>query len=332
VVTLLSGAHPALQALEQVGRVMPGVWARYEQVRGAYRAEKEWPAWCYAPIAVAKPFVDGRAKLAAKLTSLAAWRMTKGIYRVDPTLMRALVDTPLDAAVPIDVLRRIPEWCIYIELDQLPTFKGPARGVWVSLEAATQHDPGPVILSLLFDTACDVKTMLDEAAMLPLLVTLSGDSVAKSLEQTYASSAQIQAMLSAVALPVMSILLYLCSINADLTCGGVPGRPVLPAPVKTRRRGEQLYPAAGPIVWELGTRMGAALRAAYAAEERDHGIDDSGRKVVPHLRRAHWHTILSGKRIGVPAAQRDRELRWMPPIAVNLVDVDQLVATVRPVR
>jgi hypothetical protein len=36
--------------------------------------------------------------------------------------------------------------------------------------------------------------------------------------------------------------------------------------------------------------------------------------------------------MGVLVAQRDRELRWMPPIAVNLVDVDQLVATVRPVR
>jgi hypothetical protein len=179
-------AHSALQALEFVGRQMPGIWGRYEQTRMAYHAHKDWPAWCFVPVAVAEPFVDGRAKLAAKLTSLAAWRMTKGIYRVDPTLMRAFVDTPLDAAVPIDVLRRIPEWCIYIELDQLPTFKGPARGVWVSLEAATQLDAGPVTLSLLFDTARDVQTMLDDAAMLPLLVTLSGDSVAQSLEQTYA--------------------------------------------------------------------------------------------------------------------------------------------------
>ena len=40
------GVHPALQALDHLGRQMPGVWAEYERLRAAYREQKEWPAWC----------------------------------------------------------------------------------------------------------------------------------------------------------------------------------------------------------------------------------------------------------------------------------------------
>ena len=56
----------------------------------------------------------------------------------------------------------------------------------------------------------------------------------------------------------------------------------------------------------------------------------------PHIRRAHWHTILSGPRLRegqpVPASERQADLRWMPPIAVNLEDAADLPATIRKVR
>ena len=34
----------------------------------------------------------------------------------------------------------------------------------------------------------------------------------------------------------------------------------------------------------------------------------------------------------IPAAARKFSLRWLPPIAVNLDDVSELPATVRPVK
>lgn len=94
-------------------------------------------------MAVALPFVGADQVVeAVKLSALAAWRMTKGIFRVDQTLMAALIETPIDAAVPVDVLLRLPGWCIYLELDQLPTFRSAARGVWVSLEPADPREVG----------------------------------------------------------------------------------------------------------------------------------------------------------------------------------------------
>lgn len=113
--------------LEFVGREMPGVWTRLEELRAEYGMVATWPAWCHAPFAVAYPMTGDRHLLAVKLTMLAAWRLSKGIYRFDPTLKADLIDTPLDGAVPIDVLQRLPQWCIYLEIDPTPTWRGVAR-------------------------------------------------------------------------------------------------------------------------------------------------------------------------------------------------------------
>lgn len=105
-----------------------GVWTRIEELRAEFRTVADWPTWSFAPTAVAYPIAGDQPMLAAKLMTLAAWRMTKGIYRFDPTLMAALVDTPLDAAVPVDVLRRLPEWCIYLDSTGFPLGEGRREG------------------------------------------------------------------------------------------------------------------------------------------------------------------------------------------------------------
>ena len=94
-----------------------------------------------------------------------------------------------------------------------------------------------------------------------------------------------------------------------------------------------MFPADGPRTWDVGVRLGAALRRAY--HDREVG-GDAHAGPRGHIRRAHWHMILSGARLtadGAPIApeKRRRDLRWLPPIAVNLESVDDLPATVRRV-
>jgi hypothetical protein len=125
--------------------------------------------------------------------------------------------------------------------------------------------------------------------------------------------------------PALSLVLYLCSQAAEIS--GRAGSPGNPAPRITRRHGARLYPAEGPRQWNVGMRLGAALRAALAAEARG-GTTDERQGMRPHIRRAHWHAFLSGPRT---APNRRRELRWMPPIPVALADYDDLPATIHPV-
>lgn len=46
--------------------------------------------------------------------ALAAWRVTQGIYRFDPTTFDALWKTPVTGDIPTEVLFHLPEWCVYI--------------------------------------------------------------------------------------------------------------------------------------------------------------------------------------------------------------------------
>lgn len=322
--------HPALDALHFFSHEFPDLWSRYERSRAICRQLADWPAWCYAPMAAALPLVDGeKPMLAAKFSALGAWRMTKGIYRFDSTLMEELVRTPLDAAVPVDVLLRLPEWCVYIELNAMETFRGPARGVWIWLEPARTQGTECVVLTMLFDTALRPSDMLDERATVALHIELSGDSVLEALEAAYPRATAVLGALIPLAQPVISLLLYLCSSRSEISLNGVLSRPTLPVPVRTRRHGEKLFPAAAPRVWDLGFRIGAELRAARALSDAQYA--STGRSVVPHIRRPHWHTFVVGPRKGVELKDRGRDIRWMPPIPVAVTDVDAMPATIYPV-
>lgn len=49
------------------------------------------------------------------LGALAAWRMTQSIYRFDPNVFAAVWETPIEGDLPVDMLYRLPEWCVYVE-------------------------------------------------------------------------------------------------------------------------------------------------------------------------------------------------------------------------
>src|SRR5690606_32262905 len=274
-----------------------------------------WPAWCHAPIAAGVAAVTGGAtsprltpdlaRDAAAVTALAAWRQTKGVYRFDQDLLEALWSTPVTGDLPSQVLHRLPEWCVYVPLDR-PVAQERLYGVWAHLE----HDAndGSQELRLLFAAG-------DE--LWPVPIALGGslragiDAVVSSallrLQRPLADRQVDEATraLREAAEPVVSLLLWLCSEQPEITGDG---RPENPRPVKTKR-GARTFPAAGPRTWEVGARVGAALRAARDAAKRAEG-EATGRRVRPHVRRAHWHTYLTGPR----SSEQTPVFRWLNPI------------------
>lgn len=343
--------------LAAAGRLYPRAWSDIEHMRAHARGQTvaDWPAWCYLPIAGAQAAVANYAGLpvellgslypqrivdAARLAAMAAWRMTQGIYRFDPALYDAVRDTPIDGDIPHDVLYRFPEWCVYIETPGLMLGTDRAHGVFAHLE----HDmrTSRPELRLVFDADAEGGMML-----IPVPIHLGPWSLPESLDRMMdtASATALErglpdmsrarsTVLRAAAEPVLALLLYLCSQASEID--GRKGQPGNPTPSRTRRDGWKLFPASGPSTWEVGVRIGAALRRAYQAEQTRGGPGNAPSSPRPHIRRAHWHTILSGPRMRnsqpMPAAERNAELRWMPPIAVNLDDGNALPATIRSVR
>lgn len=329
-------------ALRDAGRQYPQAWRLLDDFRARRGRDglPEWPDWCYVPLAGAYAAVSqarggGRiphqvAGDVGRLGALAAWRVGQGIYRIDPALYAALIATPIDGDLPCDVLYHLPEWCVYVECPDLSWFGLRLHGVWAHLEWDANTDRAE--LRLLLD--------LDQGPQ-PVPVHLGPWPLAEALRRTFAEAGR-QAGLQGVALPrlpgddtagagqlapMLSLLLYLCSTAAEIHSGA--RRPMRPAPTRTKR-GPRFFPPHSPTTWEVGERIGAALRAAYQREQIGQPGAPSGRRVRPHVRRAHWHTYLLGPR-DQPEQQR-RELRWVPPIPINVEDPGALPAVVHRVQ
>lgn len=358
--------HRAAAKLAAAAQGYRWMYELADQVRAA---GADWPAGIYVPTdAINRALPDylvahGGPQMARGLLARGAeyisrmveagitwatWRMGQGIYRFDPALYPALIATELDGDIPADMLGRLPEWCVYVEtpgiaMPAMPGGEAPAvHGAWARLD---REDHGRLLLAVTPDTDADDQIM-PPTQHIPLSAGSVRDAVATLADDWIAGGYRIDAGLTREELvdgvtswlrPVLNLLLYLCSESPDLTRRGQPAAPANPEPVRTRRDGWRLFAADGPREWDVGVRIGAALRAAYAREETGGSAAATGRHVRPHVRRAHWHTILSGARkredgTTIPSSDRRAELRWMPPIPVAIDDAGELPAVIHPVR
>lgn len=336
-------SHRAREALLQAGRDYPGAWVQAESFRSGREPGFDWPDWCYLPLAGAYAIVSGGgpARLSldkigdvSRVGALAAWRMTQGIYRFDPAVYEAVIDTPVGGDLPCSVLMQLPEWCVYIETPGMALSSGRLHGFWAHLEL--DANSGEIELRLLID---------QDAGLLPVPLHMGPWSLAEAISRAVdlasvhslalglpAAAGEARKAWRIWAEPLVSLVLYLCSATGDISGRGLPGNP---SPIKTRRGGVRLFAADSLKTWDVGVRMGAALRAAYQAAQTQG--DGGGTGPRGHVRRAHWHGFRSGPRLRsdgseIPAVDRKFELKWLPPISVNLPDLDGLPSTIKSVK
>jgi len=278
----------------------------------------DWPDWCFLPMSAYYAIVSAEHKLCSlpislisnvtNLTALNIWRITQGIYRFDEALEDALMHTEITGDMPTEVFFRLPEWCVYIETNNISYFDNRVRGFFVHLE----HDlnTGRSELRILLD--------LDET-LYPVILHLGKWSIVEAVRRafieanknvprsinrtdehfckTFANEAQ----------PLLSLILYLCSEQPEYS-GGKPRRA---EPVKTKK-GYRFFPPDSPKIIEVGKRIGHALRAF----SENIGVSDPNRSVRPHMRRGHWHRYWIGKRNEGKKSQKI-VFKWLAPMGVN---------------
>lgn len=112
---------------------------------------------------------------------------------------------------------------------------------------------------------------------------------------------------------LLSLTLYLCQEAPDL--GGLSPRP--PAPLVKVKGGEKrVFPPDSPLVLPTGWRWGKALRLARERREKL-PFAPTGKRVAPHVRRAHWHLYWTGEGSRKDPAKARPVLRWVPAVLVN---------------
>ena len=333
---MINSEHSPRQRVMEWKSQLPSIWRQVEKERRQWRPGiKGWPphvflpfdramaatreAWCEE--GVIPRHQEGSYQMGLTTQALAGWRMTQGIYRIDPTLYQDLINTRLTGEIPVDVLRHMPEWCVYITTPGMtvPSPGGRQKavvGLWYWL------DGEPLELRIGIDVGrpppisnmrVPVKGLaLEKQAFIQA-------STKEALSADYNDSGR--AWLSSA----ISLILFICTQAEEIQSEGGPANPQLR---KTRRGNIKMFAANGPTIWNVGVRLGTALRAAYARLDAESSHDTGGgQSVRPHVRRAHWHTFLTGPRDG----ERRRSLRWLPPIPVGIEDYDALPAVIRDV-
>jgi hypothetical protein len=341
-------------------QIVTGTFPQLGQHVDRMRSERggtlpQWPDWCFLPIAGAAAIVTGGrpaanprlAQTFGIVAALATWRVTQGVYQVDPDTFEALWQTPLTGELPCQLLKHLPEWCVYVQCPQPRRLVGAPEtiavlyGWYAHLEwdVKTHQEE----LRLLLDLGQDGES--PPGGLLPFPVHLGPWSLEEGIKESLrASIPQLQRVgmtdpafleafangerqMAAVLAPLVSITLYLCSLAADVTSHtGTRVRPTTPAPTKTKK-GLRLFPPDQPHVWDVGFVVGSELRArpAWRAPEKETDEDTTGRKRPrPHARMAHWHVFWTGKGRTIP------RVRWVYAIRVAGYQGD-LVPTLHPV-
>lgn len=276
----------------------------------------DWPEWCllpmsgwYAIICETNGINSLPLPLAAEPARLAAvgtWRYSQGIYRVDSDVLAALTDSPISGNIPSEVLYRLPEWCVYVETPGHQWMGETLHGFWSHLEWDAKT------------TRTELRFLLDlEGEPLGLSLHVGPWTIIEAVDRMIAEAEKygqkrgidIDATPDAVQEaakeinPLVSILLYLCSGEPEISNARMPGTsPARARPTKTKR-GWRLFPAPGPRIWTTGEHLGAKLRQAVAG-------DPTGRMVKAHLRRGHWHGYWTGPRQG----ERKFLYHWIHPL------------------
>jgi hypothetical protein len=343
--------------LEYYSRIYPSAWKQVDNFRAARGKDLPfWPDWCFMPLAGVYAIVSAEAeKQGIDITSpenmflindvgiigaLAAWRVTQGVYRFDQEVYRSVIDTPVTGDLPHDVLFGLPEWCVYVETPGLEFLGQPLAGFFAYLEYDV-HD-GRKELRLVLD---HTRPEDERPRLMSQVIHLGPWSLLEAVERAMQEAERVSRDMfvsttpfpPGVAeyiqnnyMPLVSLLLYICSANGEI--GDGQRRPARPRPKKTKK-GQRLFPPLKVSVWDVGVRMGAALRrekdAAYR-EYRETETGDEKRRASPrpHVRRAHWHGYWTGPRGG----DRKFVLKWMPPILVGGDDNDDKPVTIRPVK
>jgi len=285
---------------------------------------KPCPKWCALPSSTIAAFLAGSSEKEAvlqmlkqpqvfDLTTALLWSRNKMVYRFDITFADTLAEQPFDGKIPCESLDYLPYPCVFIEQDMIFCDR-KAKGFFAWIDWGTKEDTR--ILVLIF--------LLKNGRSLHVAIPLSGGTIKASVAEKEKNSMDLNwgkftladvlksAMVESFAVCI-NLLLYLCSEKPDM-----PDDTEL----RTRRSRNSIGIPKRPAVWDVGIRIGSALKkvaesATKSTVDKENEFEENmTAKTSPraHTRRAHWHSFWKGKR---GSADRRLILRWLPPTVVN---------------
>jgi hypothetical protein len=346
-----AGESPVVKALRgmlaKFSQQYPGYWKHAQIIRTAAKtirtAAKDSTAahatmpWCFASSTVwglihysygkgkgkLEEFQKGMIENAEKSfvpAFLGTWRFTQGVYQFDPDLYANVIDTPVLNDYPREALCHLPEWAVFIETTSLtvPGTNYPVHGVGLHLDV-DQTDGLPLPVFTLFAQHPDGVW-----SMPAVRVGASADYL--TIIGTSSKDDQTREAWRECAGRLLSLALWLSSEQPEIEGEGQPSRP---AQYKSGSKGERFHASDTTRTWEVGVRIGAALRQAktqQVAASNENTETSQRSKYRGHVRRAHWHKYHYGK------GRTNVRVRWVSHMLINMTSEGALPTTIHAVQ
>ena len=327
-----------LQAhLSSLRKQYPDIWREIDYYRTGFMPAFTWPKWCFMPMAGYLAIVTGGRpdfhdlpldvqlrliKGAQQLAALAPWRLTQGVYRFHPELGKEIASSELSGDLPTSLFYHLPEWSVYIHWEKTLTDRA-CYGFFAHLEWDANHNRPE--LRLLVDS---------EEDLVPVPVHLNAGSILEALEAVVRQAEsnaelyvfrgrpaannlveKIHSLITRSELigQMVSLVLYLCSVNADIYDPRQPSRsPGISRAKKVKGGILRYFPADKPTFWQVAYRLGETV--ARLRGKTDAPAGGTHASPQPHIRRAHWHSYWVGPR--KDPEKRRKVVRWLHPILV----------------
>jgi hypothetical protein len=230
-----------------------------------------------------------------------AWSISKNVFQFDQSLFDAILDGDLQD-VKADMLDRLPYNTMYINT---PSF-------FISFNGKKARVKG-----ILFSHRREFRHLTDETIknfMGYCILYEEAEGVLKTFFSSFmvGPDGSIDCLDQFISTVVCNLLLYISVYMADIRSENNSQSISFPS----YKKGFGLSPAKGLKIWHVGRKIGSLIRE-YNLQQKKKGSHASP---SPHIRRAHWHTYLTGPKKNVPIDQRKRLLKWIPPIPVAMWD------------
>lgn len=337
----MSENHPALNIYRIVEGWHPNVWSLADNLQAVLKSGAKLREGCI--FSKAEGFALSMRLQGSDASdppispylfgALVSWRPTKGIYRFHPGLYEELINTDLEGNIPSTLLLRMPGHAVYIETPSTEYVSFPFEGFFAYLSRMGKQNELEIVAPMKGSRPSTGEAYNPVSDVISYSLPLRDCSVAELVKTHFASGndssevpPQFQdstsiANVELVVSSMLSLLLYLCSEKPEIK-DWTPPQPKSTY-LGTKRR---MVAAKAIGTWDVGLRIGAALKLHKDNEVREGGGTGSGSPVRPHIRRAHWHSFWKGKK-----GEQYLSLRWLPPIPVNFDDEQDLPAVIRPV-
>lgn len=297
--------------LNTISKQYPGIWKHVEHFRkGKGKDYDDWPEWCFLPMAASGVIADNCGGVLSStmlevstISALIAWRYTQGVYCFEPEVYIEIASTAVDKEIPVDVLYRLPEWGVYVELQDVEGYYG--FFAHLDFEVNTKRPE----LHLLLDS---------KEGLAPVILHLGDwgitEAINKSLDGFCSNTPwmrlirdEVAGWQSQIAHKCLSLLLYICSEEPDIE--RVEGNlPTYAKPEKVKK-GYKFFAPKKPKIWNVGKKIAHAVSStSFDWKGGTHANPKA------HIRRAHWHGYWTGQRNSV-----DRKFiyKWIPTMIVN---------------